>query len=256
MNFIIRVRFCYQRRERLKFLSHLDVLKAFHRAFRRAKLPLLYRGDFNPQPRLDPGIPLPLGVTSSSEYGEVYLQDIEGNEFLERVTPQIPLGLDIEETALVSLEEPALMEQINCACYRLYWYIQEPGTGNLEFQEKVLQDTLQKMENAASLEVKRRGKKKKKKQRQERIVDIKPYIYHWEGSSLESSLMLELLLQTGNRGGAAPGEVLNKLREYAGDNSIREADRIHRTGLYWYDGEAIIPPRPFFREENRGKLVR
>ena len=46
--FRLRVRFC--RGEELKFISHLDIIRLWVRALRRARIPLEYTEGFSPHP--------------------------------------------------------------------------------------------------------------------------------------------------------------------------------------------------------------
>jgi len=64
-----RIRFRYACGKELRYLSHLDLLRLFQRAMRRARLPLAYTLGFNPRPKLSLAAPLPVGVTASKEYG-------------------------------------------------------------------------------------------------------------------------------------------------------------------------------------------
>ena len=251
-----RVRFSYRRGETLKFLSHLDVLRTLHRAFRRAKYPLLYRGKFNPQPRLDPGIPLPLGVTSEREYGEVYLSSLEMDHFIDGINRQLPNPLQLLQTASVSLQEPALMEQINSALYRVFL----PNDGESgEIAEEVLNDVLQKLKHSSEIIVFRKGKKKKKKKNRgapsPRRINISPYLYMLQQIPLPTGKIIEMLLQTGNRGGASPLEVLQKMDEQMEEDLIPQVVGIHRVGLYGFDGKNMTLPPPF-TDGNVGSFVR
>ncbi len=237
-----RIRFSYLRGENLKFISHLDILRFLHRAFRRADFNLVYRGKFNPQPRLDPGIPLPLGITSEKEYGEVYFYGGEetGKEFLSSIGAQLPGALMITGAEVVSLQEASLMEQIDCSRYRVYW--KEESTGG-ELRE-LLERGTDKVLNAEKLTVQRRGKKKKGK-RQMREVDIRPFIYSLNIEEFSRGLELVMLLQTGNRGGASPKEVMQVMEELTGEPEPANYHGIHREGLYRYDGGSLKPPPPF-----------
>jgi radical SAM-linked protein len=60
----IRVKF--ERSQEVKFISHLDMMKAFERALRRAGLPIGYSKGFNPHPLMVFGLPLSVGMTSQA----------------------------------------------------------------------------------------------------------------------------------------------------------------------------------------------
>ena len=55
----LRIRFC--RGQEVKFISHLDIMRLWQRAFNRAGIALAYSEGFNPHPRLSLAAPLALG---------------------------------------------------------------------------------------------------------------------------------------------------------------------------------------------------
>lgn len=91
----IRVKF--RRGDEVKFISHLDLMKVFERATRRARLPIAYSQGFNPHPGMVFGLPLSVGVTSEAEYGDFDITEDELpiNEFVDRLNSQLPQGLEI-----------------------------------------------------------------------------------------------------------------------------------------------------------------
>ena len=55
------IRIFFEKRGRVKYISHLDLMRAMSRAVRRAALPIWYTEGFNPKPYLSFPLPLPLG---------------------------------------------------------------------------------------------------------------------------------------------------------------------------------------------------
>ena len=54
-----------------KYISHLDLLRAFTRAITRAELPVRYTQGFNPHQIITFSLPLPIGVTSETEFVDI-----------------------------------------------------------------------------------------------------------------------------------------------------------------------------------------
>ena len=52
------------------YTSHLDIMKVFKRAFKRADIALAYSQGFNPHPKMGFAQPLSLGYWSMQEYIE------------------------------------------------------------------------------------------------------------------------------------------------------------------------------------------
>lgn len=57
----------FEKRGNALYISHLDLMRVFHRAFKRAGLPLTHTKGFNPRPSVSIALPLSLGVESGCE---------------------------------------------------------------------------------------------------------------------------------------------------------------------------------------------
>ena len=60
-----RIRITFAKGEAIKYISHLDLNRAWERAFRRAGLPLAYSQGFNPKPKVGFGPALAVGISGS-----------------------------------------------------------------------------------------------------------------------------------------------------------------------------------------------
>lgn len=113
-----RLRVGFRRGEAARELSHLELMRAWEEAMRRAGLPLSYSGTRRPTPRISIAAPLPVGVTSSCELMDVYLRErVPPQEFLRRVAPELPPGLEAASAREVGLELPALQTLVRWAEY-------------------------------------------------------------------------------------------------------------------------------------------
>lgn len=70
-----RYRFVYEKLGAAAFLSHLDLIRALPRAFRRLDIPLFYSQGFHPKPDMTFGPALSLGVSSLCEVVDVRITD-------------------------------------------------------------------------------------------------------------------------------------------------------------------------------------
>ena len=78
----------------MRYISHIDLLRHFTRAFRRAGLDIEYSEGFNPHMLINLGTPLPLGISSSAEYITVRTKDTDGETFMKRYNAVAPKGLE------------------------------------------------------------------------------------------------------------------------------------------------------------------
>jgi len=113
-----RLRVAFVRGEPIRFISHLDLLRLWERALRRARVPLAYTQGFNPHPRLSLASPLAVGVIGERELMDVYLAErIESERFRAAVSRQMPEGLRLLDATEVDLNAPALPAQVRAAEY-------------------------------------------------------------------------------------------------------------------------------------------
>ena len=81
---------------KIKYTGHLDLLKIFQRAVKRANLPISYSQGFNPHQIMSFAIPLPLGMESQAEYLDIQLDKHLENEYIRNeLNKNMPIGMEI-----------------------------------------------------------------------------------------------------------------------------------------------------------------
>ncbi len=116
--FRLRVRFC--RGEELKFISHLDIIRLWLRAMRRAGIPLEYTDGFSPHPRISLAVPLSVGVTADNELMDISITKVVSPHwFVETVNRQLPDGLKVLEATPISPNVPSLQSQVRFTQYQV-----------------------------------------------------------------------------------------------------------------------------------------
>jgi radical SAM-linked protein len=114
----LRVIFC--RGEEVKYITHLDLMRFWERALRRAVIPLAYSEGYSPSPRIALAAPLPVGVTSTGELLDVYLsQRVTPYNFIKTVSQQLPAGIAMREVREVGLGLPSLQSQVRWSEYQV-----------------------------------------------------------------------------------------------------------------------------------------
>ena len=115
-----RLRVSFSRGDELKFLSHLDLMRLWERAFRRASIALAYSEGFTPHPRIALAAPLSVGMTSQAELMDVVLSRwLSPQAFTSQITEQLPRGMMLLDTKPVGLNEPSLQAQVRLAEYHV-----------------------------------------------------------------------------------------------------------------------------------------
>lgn len=105
-----------------RYISHLDLMRVFQRAFKRSGLPLTHTQGFNPRPSVSIALPLSLGVESRCELLDFELeQPFDCEDIRERLNAALIDGVQIREVYeqgdklknLVLLQSRLLLEYDN-----------------------------------------------------------------------------------------------------------------------------------------------
>lgn len=216
-----RYRIKYEKGQKAMFSGHLDTMKNFERAFRRAGLPLSFSQGFNPHPKISFASPLAVGVTGEAEYVDVYLKEsMDPEEIKELLVCWMPPGFTAVEVIEVEESLPALMAEISTAHYLIEVYLKDDCSQN--FLDEELTNLLQR----STIEVERHTKKGHK------IKDIKDGIQDLKGKIQEKKLELEVVLDSGSSNNIRPEEILKALEGYTNLPLDLEVSRVHRRGVY------------------------
>lgn len=120
-----RLRVWFGKQGEMALVSHLDLVRLFERATRRAALPISFTGGFHPNPRISPASALSLGATSSSEIVDFELTTAMNlEEFQAKLAAQLPPDLPLYKVEAIALSTPAashLLEQAE------YWITLAPS---------------------------------------------------------------------------------------------------------------------------------
>ncbi len=110
-----RLRVWLGKQGEMALVSHLDLLRLFDRAVRRAAVPIAFTGGFHPGPRIVPANALSLGITSSGEIVDFELTEpMEPEIFREKLAAQLPTEMPIYAVESVDVNgkaAAALLEQ-------------------------------------------------------------------------------------------------------------------------------------------------
>lgn len=96
------------------YISHLDLMRVFQRAFKRAGLPLTHTKGFNPRPSVSIALPLSLGVESVCELLDFDLEGekLSGEEICSRLNETLVSGVRVHRVYddMSKLKNLALLE--------------------------------------------------------------------------------------------------------------------------------------------------
>lgn len=115
-----RFRVSFLKGERVRYISHLDVLRFWERAIRRAGLPLAYSQGFTPHPKLAFASPLPLGFIGEAEVMDVTLDEhVDPADFVARLATETSDDLRVLSAIEIAPSAPAPQALMIWADYRV-----------------------------------------------------------------------------------------------------------------------------------------
>jgi radical SAM-linked protein len=212
---LLRLRLTYAKGEPLKYISHLDLARAWERIFRRAGLPLAHSQGFNPRPRFQIASGLPVGVAGRAELMDLWLAGpLSPLEVLSRLRAALPPGLEVLEAALVDLRMPALQAQVRAADYRAAVRTAET--------ENAIRARVAALLAAPSLPRRRHHKG------EWQTYDLRPLVHSIKVEPAQPGVqILSMRLQASPAGAGRPDEVLDAL------GLLMLPHSIERTRLYF-----------------------
>lgn len=187
----------YSRDERVKYISHLDFIRTFHRTVRRAGLLMSFSQGFNPHPVMTIAMPLSVGVTSDSEYIKIgFEKDYAETEVMEKLNGALPCGFEIQAVRKVEGKELDFAK-----LDRAVYVVELEWSGNSFDAEKFLENT--------ELKVMKKSKSGVKE------ADIRPYIHKFcVVSQKDNKMELEMCLSAGNSYNLKPDTVIDAMEKY------------------------------------------
>ncbi len=181
----------------MKFVGHLDLMRYFQKAIRRAGLDIAYSAGYHPHMILSFASPLGIGLTGSAEYLDIGLNTpISSKDAIAALNRNAAEGLQV--TGFVKIPEDKASQAMTLVAAADYSLRFRRGHEPAEKWEDLL---------AAFLDQKNIPVQKKTRN-SEKEVDIRPMIYHW---SLESGTIF-FRLAAGSSANLKPDLVMEAFR--------------------------------------------
>lgn len=164
----VRVRFA--KYGSIRYLGHLDMMRFFQKANRRAKLPIAYSEGFHPHQIMSFASPLGVGITSDGEYMDLTLSaEMSCDEILECLQEQMTEEVKIVSVQRLQEDCHKAMAILEAASYIVFF---KDYTGSVPLSAEALEEEVQKhILDAKQVLVEKETKKST------REVDLRPLIY-------------------------------------------------------------------------------
>lgn len=200
----------------LKFIGHLDVMRYFQKAMRRADIDMCYSEGYSPHMIMSFAAPLGVGLTSDGEYMDISVKSSPSSkEAVERLNAVMVEGIDVVSFRELPENSKNAMSIVAAADYEVRFREgYEPEEGWKEkFQEFLSQSEIRII-------------KETKRGHQE--VDIRPWIYH---CAVEKDVIV-MQVSTGSVHNLKPEFLMQSFGAWAGIEIPNFALLVHRKEIY------------------------
>ncbi len=200
----MKLRVKFSKHGAIRYIGHLDVMRFFQKAIRRAGIDVVYTKGYSPHQIMSFASPLGVGLTSNGEYMDIEVQSITSCEdILQRLNSVSVPGIEILSMKILPEEAGNAMASIAAASYTVT--IKEERKPGFDIK-KALPDFMAQKEIPYVKETKKG----------ERQMDLRPGIFEltWKNDAFH------MLLDASSAGNIKPVQVISAL--FASNNHVLE----------------------------------
>lgn len=218
----------------LKFIGHLDIMRYFQKAFRRAEIDVEYSKGYSPHQLMSFAAPLGVGLTSDGEYLDVQLlSSFDRETMIDKINEVMAKDIQIVDFRVLPDNSKNAMSIVAGADYLVSLKDGYDFLSKEEFEKKfnefMNQDTIVAL---------------KKSKKTETELDIKPFIYEYSyepfctaattsvAETYENGIKVYLKLATGSVNNLKPDLVLEAFCNYVNIPFNEYAFQGHRIEVY------------------------
>lgn len=222
---MLKVRVKFSKNGSLKFLGHLDTMRYFQKAVRRAGIPIAFSSGFRPHMIISFAAPLSVGVTSDCEYFDMELsRKMPSWELVKRFNDVMVEGFQVVNAREVPEGKKYNAMSMTAAVDYQIFLLEQPEPGKFEGQLEVFFAQ-------PSIWVEKETKNGLQ------TVDLKPGIYQM--SAENGGYTMRLAAASANY--VKPQMVMSAFAAYLGMDSFSGRYAVHRLEVYANEGTAEVP---------------
>lgn len=208
----------------MKFIGHLDTMRYFQKAMRRADIDIAYSTGFSPHQIMSFAAPLGVGITSEGEYLDIEVNSSRSTkQSVDALNHVMVNGFSVLDYRKLPDQAKTAMSIVTCADY------------TLTYREGYETDrTFEQLSEAvhAFYEVPDQIEIVKKTQKSEKVIDLKQLVYDFQVVLVEGKPAFYVKVSTGSSDNIKPELVLEQFYEYLGLELQKFTFQTHRHDVY------------------------
>lgn len=230
--FVLNIRIKFQKYGVMKFIGHLDMMRYFQKAIRRAGIDIAYSGGYSPHQIMSFAAPLGVGVTSDGEYFDIEVNSSRSSlKSLDALNQVMVEGVSILEYRRLPDTARSSMSLVAAADYIVYV---KPGYApDVHSLQELSQQVQQYYEMQPEILITKQTKKSQLE------MNLKGLIYEMKGLkdfTLKDGPLPEyglfLKVSTGSSDNVKPELVLEDFCKFCGITYNPLKYQVHRLEVY------------------------
>ena len=237
----MKIRIKFRKWGVMKFIGHLDMMRYFQKAVRRANIDIKYSEGYSPHQIMSFAAPLGVGITSDGEYFDIEVESTRSSkESIEAFNATMVDGVEVISYVKLPDHAKTAMSIVAAADYQLsYKEGYEIPYNTAKWREVIMREFVE----AESFNIIKKTKKS------EREVDLKSLVYEIRVDEVDGAPVFFLKVSTGSVDNIKPELVLASLYERCHLIYDENAIQIHRCEVYARDEQEQLIPLDAMGEE-------
>lgn len=220
----MKVRIKFSKSGNMKFIGHLDTMRYFQKAMRRADIDIAYSTGFSPHQIMSFAAPLGVGITSEGEYLDIEVNSSQSTQkSVSALNAVMVEGFEVLDYRRLSGDAKTAMSIVSCADYTLTY---REGYESRLSVEQLREAVHAFYELPEKIEVVKQTKKS------EKIIDLKHLIYAFQVVEVEGKPAFYLKVSTGSTDNMKPELVMQWFYRYLGLELKDFTFMVHRHDVY------------------------
>lgn len=200
-----KIRIKFEKTGMMKFVGHLDVMRYFQKAMRRAHIDIAYSEGFSPHQKMSFAAPLGIGLEGMGEYFDIEVNSIMSSAAMTKALNEVMVeGFRVISARRLPEDVPNAMSSVFAADYEVL--LHENAEERLGMPADKFSSVMLDFYNQSEIITEKETKKST------RMLDLKPLIY----SLTSNNGVTKMCLSTGSVDNIKPELVMQKFCEFAG----------------------------------------
>ena len=137
----MRIRIKFRKYGVMRFIGHLDIMRYFQKAMRRANIDIAYSEGFSPHQIMSFAAPLGVGITSDGEYLDIEAKSTKSTqESIAALNAVMVDGIEITQYVALRQDEKKAMTAVGAADYIVYF------KNEIDFTQEELEEKIRETE--------------------------------------------------------------------------------------------------------------